>query len=190
LGPSAEALATLAAVPEFLGESYPCNAGWRYWALARGGRVDVVLKAFRERWATMPSVLLNNTLQEDWTAPPDSGAQWSHCAVAPLYVFFMSVAGLKPLAPGFVRVEIRPQPGDLEALELAAHTVRGPIRLRSQGPFGARQVTLTLPNDGAGELVVPEAESVRLDRLTEAAPGLARYRLPSGQPVAVALKHV
>jgi hypothetical protein len=188
-GRSSEVLATLADAPEFMGESYPCNAGWRYWALAKGGRVDVVLKAFRERWATMPSVLLNNTLQEDWTAQPDSGAQWSHCAVAPLYVFFMSMAGLTPLAAGFRRVEVRPQPGDLEELELTAHTVRGPIRFRSQGPFGARQVTLTLPQDCTGELVVPEAERVTLDRLTEATPGLARYRLPAGKPVTVALKH-
>jgi len=173
-----------------MGESYPCNAGWRYWALAKGGRVEAVLKAFRERWATMPSVQLNNTLQEDWTAQPDSGAQWSHCAVAPLYVFFMSVAGLTPLAPGFSRVEIRPQPGDLEALELTAHTVRGPIMFRMQGPLGARRVTLTLPNDCSGELVVPAAETANLDRLTEDMPGLARYRLPSGKPVTVALEHV
>jgi len=48
-----------------------------------------VVSEFRRRWAVMPSVILNNTLQEDWSAPPDSTAQWSHCAVTPLYVLFM-----------------------------------------------------------------------------------------------------
>ena len=85
--------------------------GWN--VFTRGGRVDVVLKILRERWATMPSVLLNNTLQEDWKVQPDSGSQWSHCAVVPLYFLFMSVAGLTPLSPGFKRVEIRPQPRDV-----------------------------------------------------------------------------
>jgi alpha-L-rhamnosidase len=181
------ALRTLAEAPGAMGESYPCNAGWRYWALAKGGRIDVVLKAFRERWATMPSVLLNNTLQEDWVALPDSGTQWSHCAVAPLYCLFMSIAGIRPLAPGFARCEIRPQPGDLEALELTAHTVRGPLQFRSQGQLGSRQITLALPEGCPAELVVDPEESLPLTRLPAAA-GLARYLVPAGQTVAVTLK--
>ncbi|MBL9125988.1 MAG: alpha-L-rhamnosidase N-terminal domain-containing protein, partial [Verrucomicrobiales bacterium] len=56
-GRIAEVVSVLADAPSSLGESYPCNAGWRYWALAKAGRVDVVLRALRERWATMPSVL-------------------------------------------------------------------------------------------------------------------------------------
>ena len=148
--------------------------------MAKGGRVDVVLKALRERWATMPSVLLNNTLQEDWTALPDSGSQWSHCAVAPLYVFFMSVAGLTPLAPGFRRVEIRPQPGDLESLELTAHTMRGPIEFRFQSGEQQNEMALTLPADCEGELVVPTEATLSLAPLPERTAGLARYRVPLG----------
>ena len=56
----------------------------------------------------MASVQLNNTLQEDWHAPPDSGAQWSHCAVVPLYVLFQDIAGIRPTAPGFSRFQVRP----------------------------------------------------------------------------------
>ena len=55
------------------------------------------------------------------------GAQWSHCAVVPLYVLYMSIAGIRPLSPGFSRFEIRPQLADLEQLDLVAHTVRGPF---------------------------------------------------------------
>lgn len=59
------ALKALAECPPEMGLSYPCNAGWRYWALAKLGRADVVLEELRERWAVLPSVALNNTLQED-----------------------------------------------------------------------------------------------------------------------------
>ena len=103
-GNVAAARRALVECPAELGISYPCNACWRYWALARLGRADLVVSEFRNRWAKMPSVILNNTLQEDWHAPPDSTAQWSHCAVAPLYVLFMDIAGhpahRSPVFPG------------------------------------------------------------------------------------------
>ena len=104
---SENAVRSLADCPPEMGFSYPANAGWRLWALARAGRADVIVKDLRERWATMDSVRLNNTLQEDWKAAPDSGAQWSHCAVVPLYIAYHGLMGLKPLAPGFERYELR-----------------------------------------------------------------------------------
>lgn len=184
-GPSLKVLAEL---PKTMGESYPCNANWRYWALAKGGRIDIVLEALRGRWAAMPSVRLNNTLQEDWVARPDSGSQWSHCAVAPLYCFFMNVAGIRPLEPGFGRCEIRPQVGDLESLDLTAHTVRGPIRFRSQGPLGRRELAIALPPGCEGELVLPTGERVEQEKLGSLPDGLTRYRLPAGESVRLTLR--
>ena len=71
-------LAALADCPREMGLSYPANAGWRLRALARGGRADVVVKDLRERWATMDSVRLNNTLQETgasaFSTPAANGA--------------------------------------------------------------------------------------------------------------------
>ncbi len=184
---TAKVIANLATAPPNMGTSYPCNAGWRYWALAKTGNVDVVLTDLRERWATMPSVLLNNTLQEDWVVHPDSGSQWSHCAVVPLYFLFMSVAGLTPLEPGFRRVEIRPQLGDLDSLDLTAHTVKGPIRLQSRGKLGTRQLSLTLPSGCEGELVLPAEERVTLERISDTVAGLARYRLPADASLTLSL---
>ncbi len=96
-----------------MGFSYPCNAGWRLWALAKTGRGDVLLSDLRTRWATMRSVIENNTLQEGWTAQPDSREQWSHCAVVPLYVLAQDIAGVRPTSPGYATCQIRPQLGDL-----------------------------------------------------------------------------
>ena len=85
-GDTAAALRALAEVPQNMGLSYPCNAGWRYWALAELGRADVVLHDFRTRWATMRSVIENNTLQEDVECrsptPLRSGAtaRWRRCS--------------------------------------------------------------------------------------------------------------
>jgi hypothetical protein len=184
------ALQALADCPAQMGLSYPCNAGWRLWALAKGGRADVIVRDFRERWATMDSVRLNNTLQEDWKAAPDSGAQWSHCAVVPLYVLTMSILGLKPLSPGFARLEVRPQLADLEGLEATARTVRGPIRLESRGKKGSREVILAVPPGCEAELVVPREEKPELERSSESGSSpLARYRLPAGKKTRLFLEH-
>lgn len=182
------ALRALANCPPYLGFSYPANAGWRLWALAKGGRPEAILKDLRTRWAGMESVKLNNTLQEDWDARPDSGQQWSHCAVVPLYILFMGLAGLRPLEPGFGRVEVRPQLADLKELDLTAWTVRGPIRLRARGGLGERELTLALPDGCPGELVLPATERVELSEL-DRNPALHRYALPAGQSTVVPLRY-
>jgi hypothetical protein len=188
-GKTAAALRALADCPPALGFSYPCNAGWRLWALAKGGRADVIVKDLRGRWATMDSVRLNNTLQEDWTVRPDSGQQWSHCAVTPLYIAYHGLAGIRPLAPGFKRVEIRPQVADLELLELTVHTVRGPLRFKAQGRFGNRELALDLPPNCEGEVVLRREEKVALARATGLAPvGHLRYRLPADMKTLLHLK--
>ncbi|HOQ86575.1 MAG TPA: alpha-L-rhamnosidase N-terminal domain-containing protein [Phycisphaerae bacterium] len=189
---------SLADCPGEMGFSYPANAGWRLWALAKAGRGDVVIRELRERWATMPSVRLNNTLAEDWECRPDSGSQWSHCPVAPVYVLYMSVAGIRPLEPGFTRCEIRPQLADLGDLDLTARTVRGPIRLTSKNTAGGRELTLSVPPGCTGELVLPRSASVSLPKVERTAvtvdraagftpEGHARYLLMPGQTATVVL---
>ncbi len=170
--------------PPEMGFSYPANAGWRLRALAKAGRADVIVSDLRKRWATMASVKENNTLQEDWQAVHDSGQQWSHCAVVPLYIAFEGLMGLKPLAPGFERYELRPQPADLRELELMAFTVRGSIAMRCQGDPGQRQLTLELPSGARGELLLPANESPDLPPVVGTAPpGLSRFSLPAGGTV-------
>jgi hypothetical protein len=165
-GAVASALKALAESPPEMGLSYPCNAGWRYWALAKLGRADVVLKDLRERWAVMPSVTLNKTLQEDWTVRTDSTSQWSHCALAPIFVLFMDLAGIRATAPGFARCQIRPQLGDLEQLSLTAHTVRGPIQFEARAARNGHEVRVSLPDGCAGEVLVrPDSSTSKRELL-------------------------
>ena len=156
-GQTANVAQTLAEAPDEMGFSYPCNAGWRHHALAKMGRVDVVLSDWRERWATMASVRENNTIQETWLAAPDSRSQWSHCAVIPLNVAISDIAGIRPLAPGFERIQIAPQLGDLNELELTAHTPRGPIFFAARRADGGHRVEVDLPC--AAQLQLPNGES-------------------------------
>ena len=181
-GQTEPSLRSLADCPPEMGFSYPCNAGWRLWALAKGGRADLIVGDLRARWAGMTSVIENNTLQEDWEARHDSGQQWSHCAVAPLYIAFHGLAGLRPLVPGFKRVELRPQLADLSDLDLTAHTVQGPIEFTARGPAGRRELTISLPPGCEGEILLPAKARPGLPPAATPAPAnLKRYRLPQGR---------
>ncbi|MHB0956740.1 MAG: alpha-L-rhamnosidase-related protein [Pirellulaceae bacterium] len=173
----------LAECPSRMGFSYPCNAGWRLWALAKMGRGDLLLSDLRSRWATMRSVRENNTLQEGWMARPDSREQWSHCAVVPLYVLAQDIAGIRPTAPGYARCQIRPQLGDLHALDLVVHTAHGPLRFTSRTEADGCHLRLDIPGQVNAELVVPDqiATSGTLPAGSQApGPGLQCFKLKSG----------
>ncbi|MBU4271864.1 MAG: alpha-L-rhamnosidase N-terminal domain-containing protein [Planctomycetes bacterium] len=181
-GNTAASLRALAECPAEMGLSYPCNACWRYWALARLGRADVVVNEFRHRWAKMKSVLLNNTIQEDWEVAPDSIYQWSHCAVAPLYVLFGDIAGIRATSPGFASCQIRPQLGDLGDLELTYYTVRGPLRFSAQRQPTGHRVVVRIPAGCEAELLLPGSEGITLPSvLPDHQLGLKRFRLEAGK---------
>ncbi len=175
-------LEALSSAPPNMGLSYPANAGWRLWALAKGRRIDVVLREFRDRWWPMESVQKNNTLQENWTVRPDCGDIWSHCPVAPLYVTAMSIAGVQPLAPGWQRTLVQPQPGDLESLSLTTETPRGSLSLATDGPRGDRKLSLTLPAGCDADLVLDRREKKTGEAGPPAGiPGTNTFRLPGGK---------
>jgi hypothetical protein len=175
-------------VPAELGISYPPNAIWRYWALAKSGRIDVVVDDFRKRWATMDSVLLNNTIQEGWKSLPDNWSQWSHCGVVPLIVLFQNVAGIMPVEPGFNSYVIYPQLSDLEKLELTAFTIKGEINFSSEGKPGKKQLKIkTLPH-AKGELILSEKEKVDLTVVRKFDNKIA-YTLPEDKEIKILLSY-
>jgi alpha-L-rhamnosidase len=183
-------LDALAGCPPTMGVSYPANAGWRYWALAEGGNTDVILKEFRNQWAAMDSVRMNNSVAEIWNAQPDSGDLWSHCAIVPLYVAFMSIAGIRPAAPGFARCTITPRPGDLEKLELTARTVRGDITFCSLGRKGDRELRLRVPDGITTELKLNSKEDVALRSIPGGNdPRVATFAVPPGKEFVLRLRH-
>ena len=89
-----KSLEILEQTPAELGISYPCNAVWRLWALVKYRKIESVLSDLRTKWGRMSSVWENNTLQEFWTAYPDEGSQWSHCAMNPLIALSKGIACL------------------------------------------------------------------------------------------------
>lgn len=159
-GCSGNCLDILASRPASLGQCYPCNAVWPLWALTKYHRIDVVLSDLREKWGTMSSVHDNNTLQEFWTARPDEGSQWSHCAMFPLLALTQGIAGVYPLEPGGRRVRMEPQLGDLEHVSFDIHTSEGPVSFSCRKKGRHRRLTLTIPESVSVELHLDQGKQI------------------------------
>ncbi len=176
--------------PEALGISYPCNAVWPLWALSQSGKIDAVLSDLRRNWATMSSVILNNTVQESWRAVPDSREQWSHCAVAPIVMMYQGIAGIKPITPGYETFQIRPQLGDLKEVELYPQTVKGAIVFKSKGTKGNRELYLEIPEGTTAILMLDGREKIKLKSdETDVSTGLKKYKLSGGTKIKLKLKY-
>lgn len=181
-GQNRAAIRMLSEQPPELHLSYPANSGWRLWALAKARRGDKILDELESRWYKMPSVLQNNTLGEWFDLKPDSHNQWCHAPVAPLYVTYMSLAGIQPLTPGFGRVEIRPLPDRLQKLSLSCWTPRGRIEFHSEGGFGDRRLRISLPPNCTAELVLTPGEVAPFKRLFSG-DRLERFEIEGGQTI-------
>lgn len=190
-GDKTECARLLSERPQEVGISYPCNAVWPLWALSKAGHIDVILKDLREQWATMLSVAQNNTIQEFWQTEPDSWSQWSHCAVAPLIILYQGIAGVLPLEPGYKRVSIRPQLGDLKNVELDVQTPAGGIYFKASGVLGKRELILRIPAGITAVLTLDAQEKVNLrscgyDELQKT----KQYEIEGGETIRLKLKHL
>lgn len=183
-----ESVETLKTFPPEMGVSYPCNAVWRYWALAENGQVETLLYDLRNNWGKMPSVWENNTLQEDWSARYDGSSQWSHCAVAPIVLLYQGLAGAKPLTPGGKKYRILPQPGNLSLISIDIQTLDGAIKFKSEGLKGSRTLSIEVPKENEVELWLDSREKVKLPVIEINGKGITKYRLSGGSKLKLNLK--
>jgi hypothetical protein len=149
-----------------------------YWLLASwfgAGRVQEALDEMRSYWGQM----LRNGATTTWELVDRrvcgldkivAGGR-SHChgwSAGPAHVLPAFVAGVRPTAPGFSEVEIRPMLGGLEWAEAEVPTPHGVIRV-AWDAAGAGEVTLpdgvtaTVHRAGREPLMVAPGASVRVD---------------------------
>ena len=183
-------LEILKSFPENMGISYPCNAVWRYWALAENGEMETFMSDLRTKWGKMPSVWENNTLQEDWNATYDSGSQWSHCAVAPIVMLYQGLAGAKPLTPGGTKYRIWPKPCDLSLIDIDIQTLSGAIKFKSEGLKGNRIFSLEVPDGTEVELWLDNREKAGLPKIPDQGDGIAKYRIAGGTRISIKLRYM
>lgn len=143
-------------------KSYPANAVWRMWALAKEGALEPFLEELVTVWARMPSVRLNNTYQEYWTAFPDSTSEWSHVPAAPLVCIYEGVLGVRCNNIGGNRLNFRPNLRGFCSFETLLYNNGVPVRIQVK-KLDENRYALALSGPGC-EITVEESPYYAVSR--------------------------
>ena len=94
---------------------------------------------------------------EAWDDSFKPNQDWNHLwGAAPGNIIPFKLMGVEPLEPGFSKVRIRPQPGNLEHAEISLPTIRGTIKMKIENTPQRRSVSLELPANMEAEIGLPD----------------------------------
>jgi len=71
----------------------------------------------------------------------------------PVHYYFSVAAGIKPLTPGFQKIEIKPNPGDLKNINASYPTKHGIINVQLNFDSGTGKGSITLPKGITGDFL-------------------------------------
>ena len=132
-------------------------------SLCKTGEFSLAQRRMCERYSEMIdedySTLWENWIKNDGT----SNHAWSG---GPLVIMSKYFAGIRPLAPGYAKIEIRPQYDLLENISCIVPAVNGDIRLSVTREDGKVNVSVDCNEKSEVTLYVPENASVTVNGKT------------------------
>lgn len=106
------------------------------------------------------------TTKEAWSSDEKPNLTWSHpWGASPALAIPAYLLGITATAPGFAEVRIKPQLGSLTRASGKLPTIRGPITITAQQPFGGSMtISVCLPGGVDGEVwLVSLGETLCID---------------------------
>jgi hypothetical protein len=122
-------------------------------ALAREGRVDALVERL-EYWKGLSARGFVTTPEKPEPTRSDCHAWGAH----PLHHMFASILGIRPAAPGFAQVVVRPQLGGLEWARGRMPHPAGWVEAEVRGEGDALHGSVTVPAGVTGRLVLPDGD--------------------------------
>jgi hypothetical protein len=99
-------------------------------------------------WAHMVYDVGTTITLEAWDNKYKPNQDWNHAwGAAPANIIPRYLMGVRPLEPGFERVLIMPQPGNLHSAKLKTPTIRGPIHVDFVQEPGSRSAEIRPRSD-------------------------------------------
>lgn len=94
---------------------------------------------------------------EAWDNKYKPNQDWNHAwGAAPANVIPAKLMGIEPLEPGFGKIRIKPQPGNLESAEIKTPTIRGEVLLSFRNkPKQSFSMRLTIPANTTANVYLP-----------------------------------
>lgn len=94
---------------------------------------------------------------EAWDNKYKPNQDWNHAwGAAPANIIPRKLMGIEPLEPGFGKIRVKPQPGDLVSAEIKTPTIRGDVRLSFKNkPQQSFSMNLTIPANTTANVYLP-----------------------------------
>jgi hypothetical protein len=94
---------------------------------------------------------------EAWDMKYKPNSDWNHAwGAAPANIISRRLWGIRPVAPGFSKAIIEPQPGKLEYSQITVPTIKGAIKATFNRTDAEKEVyTIELPGEIYADFVIP-----------------------------------
>jgi hypothetical protein len=119
--------------------------------------LDLMTSKQTRSWYNMLRVGSTITM-EAWDLKFKENLDWNHAwGAAPANIIPRYVMGVRPLEPGFGKVFIQPQPGNLEHASATVPTIRGPVKVEFENhPAKPFELNIELPVNMTARVGLPQ----------------------------------
>ncbi len=121
--------------------------------------IDLMTSTGERSWCHMMDVLGTTVAAEVWDPKYGSGYDWNHAwATAPANIIPKFLVGVTPLEPGFGKIQIKPQPANLEFFKAKVPTIKGPVFVDYQNRNNTFILEINIPANTTAKVCLPKTD--------------------------------
>ncbi|MCC5930970.1 MAG: alpha-L-rhamnosidase [Cyclobacteriaceae bacterium] len=138
--------------------------------------IGLMTSESKRSWMNMIRVGSTMTT-EAWDEHYKPNLTWNHAwGSAPANIIVRKIAGIEPLAPGFQKFRIAPQPGGLKYVELRKPSIRGGIDFKLVDEKDTWEMEVRVPGNSEAEIWLPRRfGEVKINGEVSSSSGLINY---------------
>ena len=132
-----------------------------YEALMRMGHADYALERFKKRFGPMIADTQHTTLYEGWQEGGYGGGSTNHAwSGGMLTDICEQILGIRPTAPGWKEVSIRPIVSPITEADITIPTVNGTLSYSFKDDGSVYRATVTIPKNMMVRFSTPDGEQI------------------------------
>jgi len=122
--------------------------------------LELMTSTGERSWCHMMDVLGTTVAAEVWDPKYGSNYDWNHAwATAPANVIPRFLVGVTPLKPGFEKIQIKPQPANLQYFKAKVPTIKGAVLVDYQNKNNTFILEIDIPANTIAKVCLPKAGS-------------------------------
>jgi hypothetical protein len=159
---------------------------WVFEALCKIGKPDQAMLRMANRYRTMIDSKFSTLWEHydrwwaSWIDAFDEGSSLNHGWNPPAILLGKTVAGVRPVEPGWTTFEVLPQESFLTSLKVDVPTIRGHVRVQIQKTKKEYTLSLNVPANTKAVVGIPKVPFEKLDAVYANGKAVWRNNEPAG----------